>query len=216
MSAVPRLHVITDENVQSRFSHLELALLAAKGGAGAVQLREKRPTSTKALIELATAAREAVQGSNARIVVNDRIDVAAAAGVDAVHLGRDDPPPELARRLLGTQALVGATANSLEEAKAVDLLPIDYIGIGPVFGTQTKDRPAPALGLPMLGEIARAVQHPLIAIGNISAERVADVLDSGAWGVAVVSAIVATTDPERATRAFRDAIDRFEENHDVR
>ena len=113
---IGRFHVITDTALQDRFSHVELARLAAAGGADAVQFREKRPSTTRALIEIAGAMRRALDGVDVCLVVDDRVDVAMAAGVRAVHLGRDDLDVGTARRVLGPDALIGGTANSLEEA----------------------------------------------------------------------------------------------------
>jgi thiamine-phosphate pyrophosphorylase len=204
---IGRLHVITDATMQARFSHAELARLAAAGGADTIQFREKRPWTTRTLIEEAVAMRRAVDGFPVTLVVNDRVDVAAAAGVAAVHLGRDDVDAGTARRLLGPLTLIGGTANSLEEALRVAATDVDYLGVGPVFGTRSKANPAPALGVDGFRAIVRAVRKPVIAIGSITADRVGALLEAGAHGVAVISAVVGQSDPAAATRQFRDAID---------
>jgi thiamine-phosphate pyrophosphorylase len=206
-SPVPRLHVVTDAVLQARFPHVELARLAAAGGADAVQFREKRLWTTRALVETAAAMRRVLEGSGARLIVDDRVDVAAGAGVRAVHLGRDDLDVATARRLLGPEALVGGTANSLEDALRVAATAVDYLGVGPVFGTRSKANPAPPLGLAGLRAIVDAVDRPVIAIGGVSADRVTAVLEAGAHGVAVLSAVVCEADPVAATRAIRRAID---------
>ena len=206
---VGRLHVITDEVLQSRFSHVELALAAAAGGADVVQYREKRPISTRVMIEVVCAMQAEIVSRETWILVDDRVDVACAADATAVHLGRNDLPPEVARRLLGPGALIGGTANSLEEAVRVAQQPIDYLGVGPVFGTTSKgDRAAPMMGLQRFSEICAAVPIPVIAIGGITVERVADTLSAGAYGVAVLSAVVCQDDPEQATSAFATEIAR--------
>lgn len=205
--AIGRLHVITDEVLQSRFTHAELAQRAVEGGADAIQYREKRPLTTRELVEAATAAGRAIGGSGASLIVNDRVDVAAVAAAD-VHLGRDDLEPCAARSLLGAEAVIGGTANSLEEALRVAAEPVDYVGVGPVYGTTSKgDRAAPRMGLERLAEIAAAVPKPMIAIGGIQAENVAEVMAAGAHGIAVLSAVVCRDDPAAAARAFRDALD---------
>lgn len=205
--AVGRLHVITDEVLQSRFTHAELAQRAADGGADAIQYREKRPLTTRELVEAATASGRAIGGSGASLIVNDRVDVASVAGAD-VHLGRDDLEPCAARSLLGAESVIGGTANSLEEALRVAAEPVDYIGVGPVYGTTSKgDRAAPRMGLERLAEIAAAVQKPVIAIGGIQAENVAEVMAAGAHGIAVLSAVACRDDPAAAARAFRVALD---------
>ena len=202
-----RLHVITDATFQDRFSHVELAELAARGGADAVQFREKRSWTARALVETAAAMRRALEDTPVCLVVDDRVDVAIAAGVRAVHLGRDDLDVATARRLLGEGALIGGTANSLAEALRVAATAVDYLGVGPVFGTVSKANPAPALGLDAFRAIVEAVEKPVIAIGSITADRVRALLDAGAYGVAVISAITCQPDPERAAREFRAAID---------
>ena len=202
-----RLHVITDVVLQTRYSHVELARLAAAGGADAVQFREKRPLATRALVETAEAMRRALDGTHASLVVDDRADVARAAGVTAVHLGRDDLDVATARAILGAGALIGGTANSLAEALRVAATDVDYLGVGPVFGTRSKANPAPPLGLDGLRTIVEAVRKPVVAIGSVTADRVRSVLDTGAHGVAVLSAVVCEADPAEAARAFRAAID---------
>ena len=202
-----RLHVITDATLQDRFSHLELAELAARGGADMVQFREKRPWTARALVETAAGMRRALEGTPACLVVDDRVDVALAAGARAVHLGRDDLDVATARRVLGGNALIGGTANSLAEALRVAATDVDYLGVGPVFGTASKANPAPPLGLDGFRAIVEAVRKPVIAIGSITAPRIGSLLDAGAHGVAVISAVVCQTDPAAATREIREAID---------
>ena len=205
--AIGRLHVITDEVLQSRFSHSELARLAIEGGADAVQFREKRGQTTRELMAAASGVAGECDAGNALLVVDDRVDVAAALGAPAVHLGRDDLPADVARRLLGVEVIIGGTANSLEEALKVAETPIDYLGVGPVYGTRSKANPAPDTGLDLLREIVEACGLPVIAIGSIVPERVSDVLATGAFGVAVLSGVVCQPDPVSAARRYREAID---------
>ena len=204
---IGRLHVITDAALQDRFSHAELARLAAAGGADAVQFREKRAWTTRALVETAAAMRRVLEGTAACLAVDDRVDVAVAAGARAVHLGRDDLDVATARRLLGADALIGGTANSLAEASRVAATDVDYLGVGPVFGTRSKANPAPSLGLDGFRAIVLAVPKPVIAIGSVTADRVRALLDAGAHGVAVISAVVCQADPAAAARELRGAID---------
>jgi thiamine-phosphate pyrophosphorylase len=205
--SVGRIHVITDATLQDRFSHVELARLAAAGGADAVQFREKRPWTTRSLVDTAAAMRRALEGTPVGLVVDDRVDVALAAGVRAVHLGRDDLDVATARRIIGADALVGGTANSLAEALRVAATDVDYLGVGPVFGTGSKTNPAPRLGLDGFRAIAAAVSKPVIAIGNVTADRVGELLEAGAHGVAVIAAVAYQADPEAAAREFREAVD---------
>jgi thiamine-phosphate pyrophosphorylase len=200
--------VITDETVQSRYSHVELAEMAAAGGADVVQLREKRDVSTQALLQAARRIREGLAGTDCVLAVNDRVDVALAAGAGLVHLGRRDLPTCDAREIVGEGVAIGATANDLEEAIEAAKGPADYLGVGPVFGTSSKADPAPTLGLQGLREIVDAVDLPVVAIGGITADRVADVLDAGAHGVAVLSDVVCAKRPTERVRIFREALDR--------
>ena len=211
MTSIGRLHIITDEQLQSRFSHAQLAGFAAQGGADIIQYREKRPRTTRELIETAQAIQAAIRAAIAdtptALLIDDRADIAAALHA-ALHLGRDDLPPPIARRLLGPDAVIGGTANSVDEARRVAAQPVDYLGVGPVFGTTSKgDRAAPMLGLDRLREIVAAVDKPVIAIGSITADNAASVLQTGAYGVAVLSAVVCADDPTAAARQIRAAID---------
>lgn len=209
-----RLHVITDEVLQTRYSHAEIASLVTSGGADTVQYREKRPRLTRELVADAAAVVEACAANGAACIVDDRADVTAAVGAQGLHLGRDDLSPAVARRLLGPDVLIGGTANSLDEAREVWQRPIDYLGVGPVYGTQSKANPAPVLGIEKLRAIVAECPVPVIAIGSITAQRVAEVLDTGAHGVAVISAITCAADPESATREFVEAIDAWLASHE--
>lgn len=203
---VGRLHVLTDVVIQDRFDHVELARRAALGGADVVQFRDKRPATTRVLIATARAMQDGLQTSACSLIVDDRADVALACDC-GVHLGRDDLPPALARRILGQDAVIGGTANSLDEALTVARSGVDYLGVGPVYGTRTKANPAPELGLETLAAIVAAVEVPVIAIGSITAERIGEVMATGAHGVAVVSAVVTARDPGAATVRCREALD---------
>lgn len=207
--SVGRLHVITDEVLQDRFSHVELAAAAAAGGADVIQYREKRPVSTKEMMRVAVLMSLACREFGTTLLIDDRVDVAAAVGATAVHLGREDLPPDIARQILGSDAIIGGTANSVEEAVKVARQPVDYLGVGPVFGTTSKgERAAPMLGLERFAEICEAVDKPVIGIGSISVDRVGDVLEAGAHGVAVLSAVVCQDDPQASCREFADEIRR--------
>jgi thiamine-phosphate pyrophosphorylase len=201
-----RLHVITDVVFQTRWTHAEIARLALEGGADTIQHREKRQIATREHMANAAAVLEACRAAGALAIIDDRADVVAAIGASGIHLGRHDLPVDVARRLLGTSVIIGGTANSLEEARTVWQTAIDYIGVGPVFGTASKANPAPVLGLTALAAIVAESPVPVIAIGNISADRVADVLATGAYGVAVLSGVTVAEDPRAAARTYADAI----------
>ena len=208
-TSIGRFHVITDETVQRRFSHEQLALAALAGGADVVQYREKRPLSNDIRLETATKIVGAMKTAAACCIVNDDIEVARRSGAAGVHLGAGDPSPLEARRRLSAAALIGATANDLATAVRAAAEPVDYLGVGPVFATTSKDRPAALLGLDGLAEIVAAVDKPVIAIGGIVASSVMDVLSTGAWGIAVLSAVVTQADPGQAARLVRAEVDRW-------
>ena len=204
---IPRLHVITDETIQDRHSHADLARLVLAGGADGVQFREKRPWTTRRLLAVAGEIAGACAKANAVAIVDDRADVALAVGAGGLHLGRDDLDAATARRILGRTVMIGGTANSYDEAMAVAATDVDYLGIGPVYGTRSKANPAPVMGLDELSRIARNVPKPVIAIGGITAKRILETMQAGVHGVAVLSEIVAAEDPTSATRACRAAVD---------
>ena len=198
---VPRLHVITDETVQTRYGHLALARLALAGGADAVQFREKRPWTTRQLLVVARAIALACREANAVAVIDDRADVALSVGAGGLHLGRDDLDVPSARQILGNAVLLGGTANGYDEAMAVADTDVDYLGVGPVYGTGSKANPAPVMGLETLARIARATPKPIVAIGGITAKRIGETIQTGVHGVAVLSEVVLAADPVGATRA---------------
>lgn len=204
---VPRLQVITDEVLQTRFTHVELSRLAVEGGADAVQYREKRALTTRELMAIASGILGVCTGTRAQLIVNDRADVACAVGAPAVHLGRNDLDVATARAILGAGAVIGGTANSYEEARAAWSTGADYLGIGPIYGTRSKANPAPDMGLDTLARICRDSPVPIVAIGSITVERIPEVMAAGAYGVAVLSAVVSADDPVEATARCRAALD---------
>jgi thiamine-phosphate pyrophosphorylase len=206
---VGRLHVLTDETLQNRFSHAQLAALAARGGADAVQFREKRRRSTRELLRLLAELRGVVEQRGVLLVVNDRVDVALAGGARAVHLGRTDMDPKHARRILGREVLIGATANDRSEAQRLSGPAVDYLGVGPVFATSSKAAPAPVLGPEGLRRIVEAVDKPVIAIGGIDVSNAGEALAAGAHGIAVLSAVVGQRDPLEQTRRLCETIGEF-------
>lgn len=203
---VPRLHVITDETTQGRYGHVALARLALAGGADAVQFREKRPWTTRQLLDAGRAIAAACREASAVAVIDDRADVALAVGAGGLHLGRNDLDVASARRILGNAVLIGGTANSYDEAMAVADTDVDYLGVGPVYGTRSKASPAPAMGLDTLARIACGTPKPIVAIGGITAKRIPQTMETGVHGVAVLAEVVCADDPVGATRACRAAL----------
>ena len=197
MKTIGRLHVITDERVQSRLSHVELAELLVNCRVDTIQFRDKH-RATGEFVEIATAMRDICLDREQPFIVNDRADVALAAGADGVHLGQNDLPIAAARRLLGPTRIIGASASSVAEALRAEAEGADYIGFGHIYATGSKQKDSPPRGTGALGEVVAAVSIPVIAIGGINAGNARAVLDAGAWGVAVIGAVCADDDPCRA------------------
>ena len=208
LNKVGRLHVITTETLQTQYSHAEIAKLAARGGADVVQYREKRNQSTQTQLQSIKKMNQVLQDTCCGLVVNDRSDLARAAH-SGLHIGPNDIAPEVARAIVGPDSIIGATANNLEMLDKLLDAPIDYIGVGPVFGTQSKDNPSPTLGIDGLRTMVAKSPFPVIAIGSICADQVSAVLEAGAHGVAVISGVVLQNDPEKAAREYRSAIRGF-------
>jgi thiamine-phosphate pyrophosphorylase len=182
------LYPLTDR-VLSGLSHAEQVSCLSEGGATLIQLREKTLSSLDFFSEAAEALRVARE-RRVKIIINDRVDIALALKADGVHLGQDDLPPAVARELLGPKVVLGFSTHNLKQALLAKQLPIDYIAIGPIFSTTTKQRPEPTVGLDDLREIRQAVgTFPVVAIGGITSENGQDVLDAGADAVAIVSDI---------------------------
>lgn len=201
-----RLHVITDMTLQSRWDHTELAEQALRGGADTIQYREKRPLPARERLRVAEQLMTLCEAYGATLVINDDAAVARAVGA-ALHVGADDLPVAVARRVVGMAALVGATANNIDAAQAAAQRAVDYVGVGPVFGTRSKAKSAPMLGTEGLRAICSIVTHPVIAIGGIASEHIGDVMMAGAHGVAVLSGVSCAPDPQAATHAYAVAID---------
>ncbi len=199
------LCLVTDRRLSAPRSIEDVVRAALRGGVTAVQLREKE-CATRDFVELARALKAILRPAGVPLVVNDRVDVALAAGADGVHIGQSDMAYGDARRLLGPDAIVGLSVETLEQAERAASLDVDYLGVGPVFPTATKADAAPAWGIEGLAALRRASRHVLVAIGGINRENVAAVIQAGADGIAVVSAICSAPDPEQAARDLRVAI----------
>jgi len=184
---------------------MELARLAIKGGADTIQFRQKVGV-TREMIEIVRQLKQLCMDSGATLVVNDRLDVAIAAEADGVHLGRDDFPIPLARKLLGESRIIGGSAASLEEAQKCLVEGADYIGFGPVYPTTSKADADPVTGIKLLKQVVEAIPLPIIAIGGINVENTPEVIRARAQGIAVISAVCCQEDPEQATRALRQAL----------
>jgi thiamine-phosphate pyrophosphorylase len=206
-----RLNAIIDGALRPLGNLAEMAGIAARNGATIIQYRDKE-ASTREMIAEAEAIRTALAGTGVHLVVNDRVDVALAAGVDGIHIGRDDMPAETARRLLGPDAIIGLTVKNEADADAAITAPIDYACIGGVFETLSKKNPDAPVGLEGFRALRARIRAakpglPVGASAGIDVPRTAQVVQAGASGVAVISAIFRAADIAAATRELRAAVD---------
>lgn len=183
-----RLYPLTDRRL-SGLSHAEQVSNLRDGGATLVQLREKTLSPLEFYREAAEALSVARE-RGVRIIINDRVDIALALKAHGVHLGQDDLPPEAARHLLGPKVIIGFSTHNLDQARLSVKMPIDYIAIGPIFPTSSKQASESPVGLDGLRQVRQAVGRiPVVAIGGITSETSQDVLDAGADAIAVISDI---------------------------
>ena len=201
-----RLYLVTDRDLARGRSIAWLVEAAVRGGVTAVQLREKSCPASD-FVQLGRELKKLLAPLHVPLVVNDRVDLALEIGADGVHIGQHDMDPERARELLGPGAIIGLSIETVEQARAAVSLDVDYLGVGPVFATATKSDAAPPLGLAALAQVRAISRHRVVAIGGIGLENARQAIRSGADGVAVVSAICAAGDPERAARELRQSID---------
>lgn len=200
------LYVITDESMGRGRDHAEIALSAIAGGADVIQLRDKTASSRK-LYEAAMAIRRLTWNNNVPFIVNDRLDLALACRADGLHVGQSDLPAAVARRLLGKTRILGVSAESIEQARQAIKDGADYLGVGPIFEARTTKSDAGApIGLELLAHIRATTPLPIIAIGGINARNAAQVIQAGASGIAVISAIAAADDIKAATRQLKDLV----------
>ncbi len=198
---IGRLHVLTDTDLQSCFSHVELAKHAIAGGADTIQLRQKTGETIQ-MIRIAEQIQALCKRAGVSFVVNDRVDVAIASHADGVHLGQGDFPIPLARKLLGEEVIIGGSAGNVEEARKCFLEGADYVGFGPVYPTSSKEDAGPASGLDLLRQVVEKIPLPIIAIGGINKNNALLVRETGAHGIAVISAVCCEKDPKEATRCL--------------
>jgi thiamine-phosphate pyrophosphorylase len=206
-----RLYALIDPEHAGGHEPAELARLVAQGGATLVQLRDKR-SGTRRMIELARGVRAALAPFSVPLLVNDRVDVALAAGAAGVHVGQEDMTVEDARALLGPEALIGLSIKTEAEAASAPVDLIDYAGIGGVYATVSKDNPQPPIGPGGLGRLAAALRArrcnlAVCGIAGITAENAKQVIAAGADGVAVISALSLAGEPQAAARALRQIVD---------
>ncbi|HKZ16040.1 MAG TPA: thiamine phosphate synthase [Geobacteraceae bacterium] len=190
------LYLITDRKQIRRTSLAEVIEAALKGGVKAVQLREK-DLSSRALYVAACELKTVTSRYGAKLLINDRIDIALAADADGVHLGGESMPVSKAREILGSERLIGVSCNDRASALAAQEEGADFITLGPVYYTQSKARYGDPVGLAALAETAGLLRIPVFALGGIKRDNVGEVIARGARGIALISAIIAADDPEK-------------------
>ena len=201
MITLPRLYGIVDASFGDP---VRLASVLFDAGVRLVQVRNKAASARDFLGQVQAVVRDAP--SQSFVIVNDRVDIARIAGAAGVHLGQDDVPLVAARAILGPQAIVGASTHNLEQALQASTEPVDYVAVGPVFPTKTKENADPALGLKKLAEICSRVRKPVVAIGGITLENAPEVFRCGAASVAVISDILGAKDIRARASSWLAAI----------
>ncbi len=201
------LYLVTDSTNFSTDEFLKVVEAACRGGATCVQLREK-DKSGKSFYELACRVKEITDKFKIPLIIDDRVDIALACGADGVHIGSEDLPVREARKILGANKIIGATAKTVETALKAEQDGADYIGTGAVFPTTTKVKTV-LTPVSTLAEICKKVSIPVCAIGGLNFDNCDVLKNSGASGVAVVSAIMKSNDPYLATRKLKEKVSRI-------
>src|SRR5437867_6785916 len=189
MNALPRLYAIADASFGDP---VQLAASLIAGGARLIQLRDKNASSRELLHTVDRVI--AFAPSDVRVIVNDRVDIARIAGAAGAHVGQKDLPPAAVRSILGPDAIVGFSTHNMQQAVEADRLPVDYIAVGPIFPTATKENPDPVVGLQTLARICKTVRKPVVAIGGITIENAVEVLHAGASSIAVIRDVLDSPD----------------------
>ncbi len=196
-----RVYLVTDQPSLLGRSLTDVVKQAVQGGVTCVQLREKS-ANTRDFVALACALSALLKPFDVPLVINDRIDVALACGAQGVHLGQSDMPVDTARAVLPPEVFIGWSVETPADVQRAASLPVAYLGVSPVFATPTKTDTAPPWGLDGLRQVRTMTDLPLVAIGGIHLHNARDVLDAGAHGLAVVSALCSADDPRAAAQSF--------------
>lgn len=180
---------------------VSIAESACAGGAGVIQYRHKN-VSTIEMLNNARAILDITRKYGRSLIINDRIDIALAVKADGVHLGPDDMPVSIARRLMGPMAIIGASTGTIEEAIEAEAEGASYIGVGCIYGTNSKNDAGEAIGAEIIKEMKQIIKIPIVAIGGITISKVSELIQNGTDGIAVISAITRTKNIKTASREF--------------
>jgi thiamine-phosphate pyrophosphorylase len=205
-SSIPRLYAIIDPARAGGRLPAALARELFSAGVRLIQFRDKR-ASSRQLYEICVELKELLRGSACRLIVNDRADVARAMEADGVHLGQDDLPVEMARRVLGPDRWIGSSTHSLSQVVEAGRSTANYIAFGPIFPTASKENPDPVVGLEGLREARRATSKPLVAIGGITLQNAREVLAAGADSLAVIGDLLNAPDIRERAREYLNMLD---------
>jgi thiamine-phosphate pyrophosphorylase len=197
-----RLCIITDNVIQNKYTHIEIAGMAIKGGTEIIQFRDKA-MPTNELLENAIKMRKLCNKHDVIFIVNDRVDIAMLSGADGVHLGKEDISIKDARKLLGKNKIIGGTAHNLKEALSAEKDGADYIGYGHIFETKTKIKTDKPKGLKNLFDVCSKIKIPIFAIGGIGLNNATDVMNYGAYGIAAVGSVLKSTNPVETIKKLR-------------
>src|SRR6185295_7666735 len=203
-----RLLVVTDRHQTNGRPLVPLLQQVVNAVAPAIQLRE-RDLLARELVTLAREVQAVTDSHRSQLLINDRIDVALALEGVGVHLRSNSLPVSVARQLLGAQRLLGISVHAVEEAVQVESQGVDYIVLGPIYETPTKQMFGPPLGIQTLEKACRLVRIPIIGIGGVTAARVREMRCAGAFGVAVITAVLGAVNVESAARELLDAVTRL-------
>ncbi len=201
-----RLYLVTDQSLAAGRSLADVVGAAVQGGVSCVQLREKH-LGTREFLAQALMLKALLAPHRVPLVINDRIDIALACGAEGVHLGQSDLPVDEARKLLPMEVFIGWSVESMDDVLQSAVLPVDYLGVSPIFSTSTKTDTKESWGLEGLTLVRTATHLPLVAIGGIHAGNAREVLRAGADSLAVVSALCAASDPHAAAMGLRSLCD---------
>jgi thiamine-phosphate pyrophosphorylase len=206
-SKIQGLYVITDDTLSAGRSHVEIARAALDGGARLIQLRDKRRDAGE-ILPIACEIRELCHAAGALFIINDRVDLACACEADGVHLGQTDLPAAEARKLLGPDRLIGVSVENVGQATAAEAADADYLGVGAIFGSATKQDAGDAVGLDHLRALREGTSLPIVAIGGITLDRISDVREAGADSIAVIGAVASADNPAAAAWSLAAACEK--------
>jgi len=206
----PPLYAVLDEDLLNMPAQ-KCAQELISAGVKLIQYRAKRSSSREYFVACSKLA-ETLATRNARFIVNDRPDIAAMVGAGGVHVGQEDLPPEDARRICGSGRWVGVSTHNLEQVRAAAKTSADYIAVGPIFSTSTKERPDAVVGTSFIREARKLTQNPIVAIGGITRGRAAEVYEAGADSIAVIRDLLETRDLAGRAREFLAIAKRLQHN----